>query len=422
MNSKGITRSQWRIIALSSIGGGLEFYDFAVFAAFALAIGNTFFPGNNPWLNTSLAFAVFATGYLARPIGGIILAHFGDKYGRKKVLVLTLAMMFFSTTLAGLTPSYRHWGITATFIFTALRLLQGLAIGGEIPTAVTFVKEHLKDHPALAIGTIFCCINLGILLAGIVHTVLQPYFSDSIAWRIAFVFGGLLTIPSYLLRLKLRETPQFLENAETREALPLKKLFTDHTANIVCGIFMTALQACLVSLFYLFTVSYMKLSHQYSNQEISKLALVNLVVFSLASIPWGFLGDRIGLRPIFCTAAILLVPLSILFYQALSIHHFVMPIYLMVSLVSAMVIGSLSAMLAHMFPTSVRLSGVSLCFNFGFAIFGGLSPLTASYLINTYHNKVIPGYLVAIIAICALIATSFAKFDLPKRGGKVLSQ
>ena len=167
------------------------------------------------------AFVAFAVGYLARPFGGLLFSHFGDKYTRKKVFVLSISLMAASTLLIGILPGYAQIGITASILFILFRLLQGIAVGGEIPGAITFVCEHIPKHPGLVCGTIFLFINFGILLADVMHTLLSP-IDPHMAWRIAFILGGLLAIISYFLRKKLEESALFLKENKRHIANPSK--------------------------------------------------------------------------------------------------------------------------------------------------------------------------------------------------------
>ena len=198
-----LKKDDFKTILLTSVGGMLEFYDFVIFSIFAIVLGRTFFPvEGSEALQALSAFTVFAVGYSARPIGGIIFGHIGDKYGRKKSFLLTILLMGVASFMIALLPSYKTAGITATILFVVLRIIQGAAIGGEIPSAIVFVKESLIKNGGLACGMIYCFINFGIFFAEITQTITTSYFSEDYAWRAAFIFGGIAAIVSYILRKK----------------------------------------------------------------------------------------------------------------------------------------------------------------------------------------------------------------------------
>ena len=158
---EGITRAGWKIVLLASLGGTLEFYDFVVFGVFARDIAEAIFPNTTPIVSLIASFGAFAAGYLARPIGGIVLSHFGDRYGRRTVFLLSLFVMSAATLGMGLVPSYASWGAWASVTMVALRLVQGFCIGGELPGALTYVVETAPRHAPFVCGLVFACVTLG---------------------------------------------------------------------------------------------------------------------------------------------------------------------------------------------------------------------------------------------------------------------
>ena len=167
-----IPQLQWRIILLTSLGGALELYDFVIFAFLAPVLGALFFPSKDPLTSILHVFIVFAIGYLARPIGGLLCGHLGDRYGRKKTLILTVMTMAVPTFLIGLLPTYAHIDVFATLLLCLLRIIQGLGIAGEVPGAIVFVTESLHTRQGLATGIIFFGLNVGILTGALISTIL----------------------------------------------------------------------------------------------------------------------------------------------------------------------------------------------------------------------------------------------------------
>jgi MFS family permease len=361
------------------------------------------------------AFAAFAVGYLARPFGGMIFSLFGDRHTRKRVFVLSISILALATLLMGLLPGFATLGVTASILFIFLRLAQGIAIGGEIPGAVTFICEHIPKHPGLVCGIIFLFINLGILLADIVHALLAK-FDPSIAWRIAFILGGVLAILSYFLRKKLEESELFLQEKK-RHNLPIAALFKHHSRNAISGVFIAGSQAAIVSIFYLYITAFMQLQH-YNNMVIAYITIINLSIFSIFCIFGGALSDRWGQKMVIMICSVFLIPAGIYFYHSIVIHGNVMLSYMLLSILSGGIVGTVSAYLTKLFPTDVRYSGIAFCYNVGFAIFGGLTPALATYLIHHSNDAKAPSYLMSVVFIIAVISLFISKTytkDLARR-------
>jgi MFS family permease len=194
----------WRLVLLASLGGTLEFYDFVIFGIFARDIADAVFPSASPIASLMASFAAFAAGYLARPLGGIVLSHYGDRYGRRKVFIWSVFVMSGATLGMGLVPSYAQWGVAASALMVILRLVQGFCLGGELPGALTYVVETAPRIAPLVCGVVFACVTMGVAVAtGVsisVRTFLDPASVPLYGWRIAFVLGGLGGVLSFWLR------------------------------------------------------------------------------------------------------------------------------------------------------------------------------------------------------------------------------
>ena len=212
-----LNTQDYKTLSLSAFGGALEFYDFIIFVFFSKVIGSLFFPADMPiWLSQLQTFGIFAAGYLARPFGGVVMAHFGDLFGRKRMFTFSILLMAVPTLLIGCLPTYAELGYIAPVLLLILRISQGLAVGGEIPGAWTFVAEHVpKDKVGLACGTLTSGLTLGILLGSLVSIMMQSNFNaqemHDWAWRIPFIVGGIFGFIAMYLRRWLKETPIFLE-------------------------------------------------------------------------------------------------------------------------------------------------------------------------------------------------------------------
>ncbi|HEF1684837.1 TPA: MFS transporter, partial [Campylobacter jejuni] len=224
-----------KILGLSSLGGTLEFYDFIIFVFFAEYIANVFFPKDMSefWalLNT---YGAFAAGYLARPLGGIVMAHFGDKFGRKNMFMLSILLMVLPTFVLAFIPGYETLGFLAPVLLILIRIFQGIAIGGELPGAWVFVREYCQEkQKAFFLSCLNSAMALGILLGSIVFLIINAFFSieeiAAYAWRIAFFVGGIFGIISIYLRRFLQETPVFkqMKKESSLSSFPLKDLFKE---------------------------------------------------------------------------------------------------------------------------------------------------------------------------------------------------
>ena len=251
----GLTRQQAKTLTLSALGGALEFYDFVIFVFFATTMGALFFPADMPgWMRMVQTFGIFAAGYLARPLGGVVMAHFGDLLGRKRMFMLSILMMAVPTLLMGLLPTYAQAGVLAPLLLLLLRLLQGAAIGGEAPGAWVFVSEHVSPrHRTLACGALSAGLCAGILLGSLVARAVNAAFDEATllawGWRVPFVVGGVFGLLAMVLRRQLHETPVFAE-LQARRALaaelPLKTVLRAHGGAVLLAMLLTWLLTAAV--------------------------------------------------------------------------------------------------------------------------------------------------------------------------------
>src|SRR5215471_14350647 len=234
---EGITAAGWRIVLLASLGGTLEFYDFVIFGIFAKDIADAIFPNPTPLISLMVSFAAFAAGYLARPIGGIILSHFADRYGRRRVFLVSIFVMSGATLGMGLVPSFASWGAASSILLVTLRLVQGFCLGGELPGALTYVVETAPRHAPFVCGVVFSCVTLGVAVAtGVslsVRTLLPPEQVPFLGWRIAFVLGGL---GSFVLRRSLEESPEFARMKALASRQPFREVLKSHLGSVAFGV------------------------------------------------------------------------------------------------------------------------------------------------------------------------------------------
>jgi MFS transporter, MHS family, proline/betaine transporter len=419
--ASGIQRSQWRVIILSSLGGALEFYDFVIYSMFAQYIGAAFFPASNQLDSLMYSFSVFAVGYLARPVGGVIFSHFGDKYGRRRVFIVSILAMSTATICMGLLPTTATLGTTASVLMVFLRLVQGFSLGGELPGAITFVVETAPRTAGFAAGFIFFCVNSGVALAsglslGVHEALTEPQIAQW-GWRIGFLFGGFLGLVSFWLRLSLEETPEFQLLRQTAAKRPFFELLRSHPAPVLIGISSMIATAGFNGLLFAMP-AFLPRVMGYSPVAAIQAQNVCLVVLSFGLLSAAWLGDRIPRRWILGTGALVILLLSIPFFTAAANHTMgVLALFACAGLAASLINGPMSGVAADLFPTRIRFSGVAVSFNLAFSIFSGIAPLAATLLVARTGSPIGPAYYMCVCALLTLIGSLF----LHRYDGRILS-
>ncbi|CAG9259770.1 MFS transporter [Paraburkholderia unamae] len=419
-SSERLSASQWRLIILASLGGALEFYDFVVYGVFAQFIGAAFFSMLDPMMSLVMSFAVFAIGYLSRPLGGAVLSWFGDRYGRRRVFIVSVIVVSLSTIGMGLVPTYASWGLAATFTMIGLRLIQGFCLGGELPGSITYVVETVPRRAGFVCGIVFFCVNSGVLLAALmnlfVHAALAPADVPAYGWRIAFVFGGLIGLLGFWLRRKLEETPEFANMKHLASKRPFTELWRKHWRAVVCGILTTAATAGYNGLLFAHMPAYLDKVLHYDPHTVAIAQNVALATASIGILIVGYLGDHVPRRLLMRAGALILVVLSLPFYSVLVAHGMdLVTLMLLGGLGAALINGTFACIIADMFPTRVRFSGVAIAFNLSFTIFSGTAPLIGTWLIGKMGTPLAPAWF---MTACALL-TFAATFALKGLSGKI---
>ena len=397
----------------SWIGSAVEYYDFFIYGtAAALVFGKIFFPSIDPKLATVAAFATFGVGYITRPIGAFFMGHVGDKFGRKKVLTFTLLLMGISTFLIGLLPTYNQVGMAAPIMLVILRLLQGLSAAGEQAGANSMTLEHAPAHRR-AFYTSFTLsgTQMGFILATIVFLPISALPEDQLlswGWRIPFFLSAIVVAVGFWVRRTLPETPAFKEEAESKETvkLPAAVLFRDHTPAVLRVIF-GALVSVVSTIFGLFVLSY-----AVNTVHIPRATMLSLLVCSnvvaLAAIPlWAILADRIGRKPVFIFGAL---GCAVLIWPTLwAISRGDLTLIFIFGLLTSGIVYSASnaiwpSLYGEMFDTRVRLSGMAIGTQIGFAL-GGFAPTISAAIMGEGPNGWMP-VAALVTASCVIAAIS----------------
>jgi MFS family permease len=402
-----LTRSEIRTLALAALGGALEYYDFIIFVFLAVPIGHVFFPADTPeWLRLLQTWSLFAAGYLARPLGGIIMAHFGDTSGRKRMFMLSVLLMALPTLAIGLLPTYAQVGYAAPFALLLMRLLQGAAVGGEIPGAWTFVAEHVPARRVgFACGTLTAGLTAGILLGSLIAGVLnRAYSADELqawAWRVPFLIGGAFGFLAVFLRRMLAETPIFEELRRRRalvEGMPLKVVLAGHGRAIVVAMLLTWVLTAAIVVVILMTPTL--LVQIYALAPARTLAANTLATLGLClgCVAFGAAADRIGAARTLLLGCLLLLAATYALYFGVGAQADALPALYALTGFCVGVVGVIPVLLVDAFPPAVRFSGISFAYNIAYAIFGGLTPLIVAALMKSAPFA--PAHYVA--ALCLL--------------------
>jgi MFS family permease len=425
-------RNIWKVIAASSAGTMIEWYDFYIFGSLAAIISTQFFPPGNPTANFLKTLATFAVGFAVRPFGAVFFGRIGDLVGRKFAFLVTLLLMGGSTAAIGFLPGYQTLGIAAPIILVLLRLLQGLALGGEYGGAAVYVAEHAPDgRRGYYTSFIQTTATLGLFISLIVILVTRAIVGEEAfklwGWRIPFLVSIVLVGMSYYVRLRLRESPLFtrLKDAGNSSTAPLRDSFGTWSAWKIFFLVLfgaTAGQAVVwytgqfYALFFLQTVLKVPLATAYTIVAIALLLGAPLFVV------FGSLSDRIGRKQIMMTGNLLAALSYYPIYHAMKTYSspvntvmLTLLVFIQVIFVT-MVYGPIAAFLVESFPAKIRYTSMSLPYHFGNGWFGGFLPLISTAVVaatgNIYAGLIYP---IAVAVLTFIVGTIFLKESYTNR-------
>ena len=408
-----ITPQQRKTLIAGSLGSVLEWYDFALFGYFAPVLAQLFFPSQDPLASLLSTFGVFAAGFLMRPIGGALFGHFGDKVGRKNALAASVILMAIPTTLVGFLPTHAQVGLLAPFLLTLLRLIQGLSVGGELTGSISFIVEHSPSSQRGFFGSwASCSIGMGILLGSaagaLVTSLLSQESMTSWGWRVPFVLGSLVGGVGLYLRMRMEEPESFqkLRQSGALSQAPLRDALAHHWQPIISTTLATWVLAVGFYMIFVYLTTYLSSETHIPLAAALELNTISMIVM-LAFLPFmGALSDRYGRKPLLITGCIGMVMLAYPLFVMLSQESIPLDLVgqLAFALFLTMVWGTFPAMLVERFPTQVRLTCMSLGYNLGWALFGGTTPLLATYLIKETGSKLIPSLYLIVSGLISLVA------------------
>jgi MFS family permease len=409
--SRSETTAEFRTLALASLGGALEFYDFIIFVFFTAVIGRLFFAASLPdWLRQFQTFGIFAAGYVARPLGGIVMAHFGDTRGRKRMFTLSVLLMAIPTLLIGFLPTYSSIGIGAPLLLLAMRIMQGIAIGGEAPGGWVFVAEHARHgRTGLAVGLLTGGLTGGILLGSLVATGLTMAFGDiRIAqglWRVPFILGGLFGFIAMLLRRWLQETPVFEEmrlRTAISRTLPLSEVLRSHRRAILTSVIVTWTLTATIVVVILMTPALLPVLFRLAPHDVQLASLAGTAALCLSTVLTGAATDRFGVRRVAIPILLFLIAATYGLYLGAARLPSALVLFYALAGIGAGSVALTPIVMVRSFPPSVRFTGVSFSYNIAYAVFGGLTPLLVSWL--AHLDRLSPAHYVAAVATLGLLA------------------
>lgn len=391
--ARPLNSQDYKTLGLSALGGALEFYDFIIFVFFATVIGHLFFPPEMPdWLVMIQTFGIFAAGYLVRPLGGIVLAHYGDRYGRKRVFAFSILLMALSTLGMALMPTYATIGVAAPILLIILRMLQGAAIGGEVPGAWTFVAEHVPfRRVGLACGFLTSGLSFGIMLGSLIAFAINSLFTPEdvagYAWRIPFLLGGIFGLIAVYLRRWLEETPIFMEMKKSKsltDKLPLGLVLKHHMRGVIISALLTWVLSAAIVVTTLMTATFLQKLYGYTPTQALAGTSFGTLFLIFGVIIAGALIDRIGSGLFFMGASIFFGIATFTFYSYAGTSLQTMFVLYGVMGLSVGMAGAVPYVMVRAFPASVRFSGLSFAYNVSYAVFGRLTPIgvTTALAIN----------------------------------------
>ncbi|MDR1236275.1 MAG: MFS transporter [Holosporaceae bacterium] len=408
-----------KVIISCIAGSALEWYDFAVYGFFATIIGKLFFPSGDDFQQLIASFGAFASGLIARPIGAIIFGYIGDKFGRKKTLVISIYMMAIPTAVMGLLPTYETIGCSAGILLTLIRILQGLALGGGFTGTIVFLYEHSADnkkstYSSWAPFSLVTGFILGAFVAACMDKIMTAEQLESYGWRIPFILSFFGTFIGDYVKRKLDDPKEFVEQQKAQSAEKkkeegfLKKLCVNHWKGLVLVTATDVLTACGYFLIAIFFTTYFEKILNIERYYALIIQFVNMIFLSLFILFGGWLADRVGkrLQMLIATLALaaLAYPLFSLMQDGKILSAFLGE--LCIIFLFSIYYGPIPAAICSMFPMSVRLAGVSIAHNFAMAAFGAYAPTLATYLIKWSGNVTIP----AVLFIAASLVSALALF------------
>ena len=404
---------QWHVVAAASVGNALEWYDFIVYGFFAVTMAKLFFPAGDPTVSLLVAFATFGVTFLVRPVGAVIIGSYADRHGRKAAFTLTIVMMTIGTAIIAFAPTYAAIGVGAPLLILVARIIQGFSAGGEFGSATALLAEQNPNRRGFFASWQFASQGITLVLATGVGVILLSTLSksqmESWGWRLPYIFGLVIGPVAYYIRRHVHETVEF-QSAEVSRS-PLREALTDAKLRL-----LISFGAIILGTVGLYTILFMS---SYATRQLgipgsgAFLAGFLTGVIQVVFIPLvGALSDRVGRVPIGTASAaamlVLIYPLFVWLTTSPTLQTLLI-VQAIMGLLLAGYLGVLAALMAELFPTRMRTTGLSISYSFGVALFGGFAPFINAWLISATGNKLAPSFYLMLAAAISLAAMRGAR-------------
>ncbi len=427
-NTKAKTKAPWRVPAASFIGTTIEWYDYYIFGLLAATgvFSRLYFPEQDPATGLLMAFVTYAVGFVARPFGGMFAGHYGDKIGRKPMLVLSLLIMGFATLAMGMLPTYAQIGVWAPILLTVLRLLQGFGAGAEWAGAAVISIEHAPAGRSGFFGSFTQMgVPAGMLLANssvlAVKAAVPAAEFDAWAWRLPFLLSVILIVTGMIIRNKLEDSNDFKELLAANQTAkkPLGEAMKKETKGIWLVVGMRLAENSAFYLYTTFSVVYIMKTFGAERANQGTMSVLIASAIGVFAVPlWAILSDKIGRKPLYLFGSIgglLFFPLYFVMTDTGSALLATLAIIIGLAVFHNSMYGPQAAFFAELFSTKLRYSGASMGYQFGSVLAGGIAPLVAVALLTAGNGK--PGWVIlyfSIIGVITVVATLLAPETLAK--------
>ncbi|AWI88066.1 MFS transporter [Methylobacterium sp. DM1] len=409
-----------RVVTAALIGATIEWYDFFLYGVVAgIVLNKLYFPADDPLVSTLLAYATFAVGFVARPLGGVIFGHFGDRIGRKSMLVITLMLMGVATFLIGLVPTYAQIGVAAPVLLLLLRIVQGIGLGGEWGGAVLMAFEYAPpDKRGLYASIPQIGLALGLCMASGVVAGLSWGLSDEQflvwGWRLAFLLSAALVAVGAYIRLNVMETPEFsrVKEANREAAIPFVSMIRDFPGNVIAGMGARTIDGVFFNVFAVFSIGYLtgtvKMPRTEALLGVTAAALLLCLTIPLA----GWLSDRLGRTRVYAWGSVLtgfsaFPAFWVFLHSDGSTAAVWLALIVPFGILYASVYGPEAALFSELFPARVRYTGISFVYQFSGIFASGLTPIVATALLQ-YSGADRPWLVCAYCAFAGLVSAASA--------------